>query len=405
MGEKAKKFVIKEATRKRCKVIKVDEKILRRFVPISLELFPYLKEANSIDFSLFFRTGDEIIEFIKPNELSNELLEQMWTASLKPSAHVEICLLKSEHPKFEAIINSVRSRKIKLVLASDRTLDPQVAEVYSTLSSASQMIIRGGINNHVANQAIAAAASIVSAQIDSEVAIGTLSRMINCDSTLYDHSASVAMLAAIIAGSTLPSPLKKHECEIVTQSGLYHDAGKACIANHILNKPGTFTAEEFEIMKTHTHHGYDEISKAIEKGAPIHQLTARVALEHHERFTGKGYPHQRKGRLEENENGIHLYSRIVTVADVYSALLMKRVYKEALNSDEAIKLMKKIATNDFDPLIFDPFYNRVMSSIELFDKKQAALDESFGSVRMIGEKQSFSKAIKKAMNDNKNKAS
>ena len=405
MTEKAKKFVIKEATRKRCKIIPADEKTLKRFIPICLELFPYLKETDKIDFSLYFRNGDEIIEFIRPNELSHELLEQMWAASLKPAALVEICLLRSEYKKFEAIIDSVRSKKIKAVLDMDRTLDPQVTEVYSTLSSASQMIVRGGITNHVANQAIAATATLMSTQIDSEVAVGTLSRMINCDSSLYDHSASVAMLSAIIASSFLPSPLHKQECEVVAQCGLYHDAGKSCIANHVLNKPGIFTPEEFEIMKTHTHHGYDELQKAINKGAPIHELSARVALEHHERFTGKGYPHGRKGRLEEDENGIHQYTRIVSIADVYSALLMKRVYKDALTSGEAIKLMKKVADNDFDPLIFDPFYKHVMSSIELFEKKEAAIDENFGTVRMIGKSESFSKALREAKQEKNNKVS
>lgn len=404
MNDKAKKFVIKEATRKRCKIIPADDKTLKRFIPICLELFPYLKEVEKIDFSLFFRNGDEMIEFIKPNELSHELLEQMWAASQKPGALVEICLLRADYKKFEAMINLVRNKKIKAVLEMDRTLDPKVTEVYSTLSSASQMIVRGGITNHVANQAITATATLMSSQIDSEVAVGTLSRMINCDSTLYDHSASVAMLSAIIASSFLPEPLTKPECEVVAQCGLYHDAGKSCVPNHVLNKPGIFTPEEFEIMKSHTEHGYDELLKAIGRGAPIHEVSARVALEHHERFNGKGYPRQRKGRLEEDENGIHQYTRIVSIADVYSALLMKRVYKDALSSLDAIKLMKKVADNDFDPLIFDPFYDHVMSSIALFEKKEEAIKEGFGSVRMIDKSDSFTKALRESRQE-KNKVS
>lgn len=394
MTEHAKKFVIKEATRKRCKIIPADEKTLKRFRPICLELFPYLKEVDQINFSLYFRNGDEMIEFMKPNELSHQLLEQMWAASLKPSASVEICLLRTDYPKFEAIIDSVRIRKIKAVLEKDPTLDQKVTQVYSTLSSASQMIVRGGITTHVANVATNAAASLMSLQIDSEVASGTLSRMIQCDSTLYDHSAAVAMLASIIARSFPPRKLDLKEVEVISQCGLYHDAGKSCVPNHVLNKPGSFTPEEYEVMKTHTHHGYEEVMRAIERGAPISDLSARVALEHHERFEGGGYPHQRKGRLEESEDGIHLYTRIVSIADVYSALLMKRVYKEALSSIEAIKLMKKVADKDFDPEIFDPFYDHIMSSIELFEKRDAALQESLGSVRMIDEKDSFAKAIK-----------
>ena len=394
MKESSKKFVIKEATRKRCKIIKVDESVLKRFVPVCLELFPYLREAKSIDFSIFFLNGDEMIEFIKPNELSSELLEQMWAASLKPNAEVEICLLKADHAKFHAIIDQVRSKKIKLVLEKDPTLDPKVTEVYSTLSSASQMIVRGGITNHVANLAVTATTSIVSSQINSEIAVGTLSRMVTCDSTLYDHSASVAMLAAVIAGGFLKNALNKSETQIVAQCGLYHDAGKACVPNHVLNKPGAFTPEEYDIMKTHTIHGHKELCQAINKGAPIDPLSARVALEHHERFNGHGYPHKRKGRLEEHENGIHLYTRIVSIADVYSALLMKRVYKEALSSDQAIELMKTFAPNDFDMEIFDPFYNHVKSSIDIFSKKEEEIKNS--KIHMIDKDESFVKALKKS---------
>lgn len=391
MSEQSKKFVIKEATRTRCKILPFDESNKRRFMAVSLEFFPYLKEANKIDFSLFFRAGNELIEFIKPNELSHELLEQMWSATLKPNADVEVCVLKSEFPKFEHVIDMVRTQKIKHVLEKDPTLDHKVLDVYSALSSASQMIIRGGINSHVANRAASAAAFIMSTQMDSEVAVGTISRMINCDSTLYDHSASVAIFSSIIALQFLKKPLSPKECEVVAQCGLYHDAGKSCVPNHVLNKPGTFTPEEFTIMKTHTVHGHRELMTAITKGAPIDPLAARVAHEHHERFTGKGYPFGKRGRLEEHPEGIHLYTRIVSIADVYSALLMKRVYKEAMSSQDAINIMAKVANEDFDPDIFRPFYEHVQKSIARFKRRE--LEAEAGSVRMIDDRASFTKAL------------
>lgn len=393
MGASGKKFVIKEATRKRCKILPVDDMTQKRFMSISLELFPYLKEAKKIDFCVYFRAGNEMIEFIKPRELSNELLENMWRATMKMDADVDICVLRTDYPKFESVINYVRQNKIKAVLEKDRTLDPVTLDVYSTLSTASQMIVRGGINNHVATKAADAAAFIMSSQLDSEVAIGTLSRMINCDATLYDHSASVAMFSSIIASTYVKKKLNEKEHKIVAQCGLYHDAGKSCVPNHVLNKPGKFTKEEFEVMKSHTTHGEQELLNAINRGAPINPVAARVALEHHERFTGKGYPHQKKGRLEESENGIHLYTRIVSIADVYSALLMKRVYKEAMHSSEAIKIMAGIADEDFDPDIFHPFYVHINKSLETFKKREKMASE--GSVTMIGEKDSFSAAITK----------
>lgn len=401
MTESSKKFVLREATRKRCKIVKTSEKLLKRFMPISLEMFPYLREAKAIDFSIYFHNDDEMVEFIKPNELSGELLASMVKAVQKPGASVEICLLKSDYAKFEAVISAVRDKKIRAVIEKDPTLDSKVIEVYSTLSSASQMIVRGGITNLVAGKATSATAHLMSTQMNSEVAVGTLSRMINCDSTLYDHSASVAMLAAVIATSFLKKPLDKKESAVIAQCGLYHDAGKSCVPNHVLNKPGLFTPEEFEIMKTHTIHGHQELQKAIKRGAPIHDLAARVAFEHHERFTGKGYPEKKAGRLEESENGIHLYTRIVSIADVYSALLMKRVYKESLSSLEAITLMAKVADNDFDPEIFNPFYDHIMKSIEVFKQREKEYKENYGSVKMIDEKDSFGKAIAENQSSNR----
>lgn len=386
----AKKFVIREATRKRCRVIELNEKEKKRFTPISLELYPYLKLTDVINFSIFFRVGDEIVEFIKPSDLSEELLGQMWTACQKAD-DVEVCVLKSDYGKFELIINKVRSQKIRAVLEEDPTLDPKVLEVFSNLSGASQMVVRGGINNYVANRAIDATAELVSNQLSSEVTLGTLSRMINCDSTLYDHSASVAMFAASIAGSYSKKKISKKESELIARCGLYHDAGKTCVPSYILNKPGAFTPDEYEIMKTHTVLGFEELKTAMASGAPIEDVVARVALEHHERMNGEGYPSKRKGREEENENGIHLYTRIVSIADVYSALLMKRVYKESMSSDQAIQIMKKNAGHEFDSEIFEPFYDSVMESIDAYKIKEKEVKDSY--IQMIDEGQSFTEAV------------
>lgn len=387
------KFVLKEEIRSRCKVIQLDEKSIKRFMPISMELYPYLNQADTVDFSLYFRVESEMVEFMKPQEFSEKMLDALWRAALMKNADVEICVLRTDFPKFEYIINKIRDKKLKSVIDKDPTLDPKVLEVYSSLSGASQMIVRGGINMSVATRATAAAANLMQSQLDNQIAVGTISRMINCDSTLYDHSASVAMFSAIIASTVSRYKLSQRDCQIVTQCGLYHDTGKSCVPNNILNKPGKFTPEEYEIMKSHTHHGHRELLEAIKKGAPIDELAARVAIEHHERFNGSGYPNRKKGRYEEDhENGIHLYSRIVSIADVYSALLMKRVYKEAMTATEAIEIMKGCAEKDFDPTIFEPFYQSIMESSKIFRNREREAKRQ-NKIIMIGEEDSFAKAI------------
>ncbi len=112
------------------------------------------------------------------------------------------------------------------------------------------------------------------------------------------------------------------------------------------------------MIKNHTSLGYDELKKAIANGAPIEENVAIVALEHHEKFKGGGYPMGKTGRLEEKDNGIHEYARIVTIADVYSALLMKRVYKEAVSHQEALAIIREGAGSQFDPAVIEAFLAR-----------------------------------------------
>ncbi|MDQ3232910.1 MAG: hypothetical protein M3Q07_13915, partial [Pseudobdellovibrionaceae bacterium] len=104
----------------------------------------------------------------------------------------------------------------------------------------------------------------------------------------------------------------------------------------------------------------------------------------HERFTGKGYPAGRRGRWEEDQElGIHVYSRIISIADAYSALLMKRVYKPALPAEKALELMERSAPDDFDPEIFAPFVTGVRSSLSTLKKKQDVIQANTGAIYMI----------------------
>ena len=387
----SKRFIIKESTRKRCKIIPLSKERQKLFQPISLELFHFLYKAQSITFSIFIRVGNEIIEYIKPSELSTELLRHIWIASLKDEADVEICVKKVDHPKFTEVIDRVRSQKIEILLEKQPALDRKTLHVFSDLSRASQMVLRGGINKDVAHKVSAAASFMVSNLMDNDLAMSTLSRMINIDPTLYDHSASVAMFAGIMANQQFKKTIGAKQTEIIAQCGLYHDAGKACIPNAILNKPDTFTLEEFEIMKTHAILGYKELTKAIDSGSPIDKVVAQVALEHHERFEGQGYPHGRAGRLEQDkENGIHPYSRIISIADSYSALLMERVYKPALPAEKAIRILEETASSNFDPDIFHPFIDAMKRSLQMLEERESNL---FGNIYLVEKGESAAKKI------------
>lgn len=389
----SRKFIIKESTRNRCKIMRIEQNTLAAYRPISLELFAYLWEVKTIDFSIYLRIDTELLEYIKPSELSIELLQHVWLASLKEEAGVDVYVARKDFPKFELTLDFVRKKKINMLMEKEPSLDRKTLEVFANMSGASQMVLRGGIDRQVAERVKSAASFMVQNLMDSDSAMATLSRMISIDPTLYDHSASVAMFSTVMAkrlyGETFPS----RDAETLAQSGLYHDAGKSCVPNAILNKPGAFTPEEFEVMKGHVHHGFRELSTAIHAGAPIDPLVAQVAIEHHERFTGKGYPYGKKGRYEDDpEHGIHPYSRIVSIADAYSALLMKRVYKPALPAEKALELMEKSAPDDFDPLIFEPFVASVKLSLNaLRDAREK--EKTRGTIYMVEKGDSIAQKI------------
>ena len=127
-----------------------------------------------------------------------------------------------------------------------------------------------------------------------------------------------------------------------------HDIGKVAIPDSILLKPGALTSEEFEIMKTHTTRGAETIQKVMESCQhPIFEMAYNVVHYHHEHYSGKGYPCQLAGE------DIPLEARIMALADVFDALMSKRVYKKAMGLAESSGIIRDGAGSQFDPRITD----------------------------------------------------
>jgi len=130
-----------------------------------------------------------------------------------------------------------------------------------------------------------------------------------------------------------------------------HDIGKVAIPDCVLLKMGRFSDREYEIMKTHTVLGAETLSAALREhpGARFLEMARDIALTHHERWDGSGYPNQLKG------TAIPLCGRIVAVADVYDALTSKRVYKGAFSHDVAKAMILEGKGKHFDPDMVDAF--------------------------------------------------
>ena len=170
------------------------------------------------------------------------------------------------------------------------------------------------------------------------------------------HIIRMAKYSYIIANGL---NFSKNFCIMILKASPMHDIGKIAIPDHILLKPGKLTVKEFEIIKSHTISGYQILKNSK---IPLLRLSAEIALTHHEKFNGKGYP---KG-LKEKE--IPISGRICAVADVFDALTSKRPYKEPWSIEKAINFLKEQKGKHFDPACIDAFLNNLNEIIKVKEK-------------------------------------
>ncbi|NCC16703.1 MAG: response regulator [Clostridia bacterium] len=144
--------------------------------------------------------------------------------------------------------------------------------------------------------------------------------------------------------------LKAQEIENIATAAIMHDVGKIAIPDYILNKPGRLTAEEFEIMKTHTVRGCELLDQidAIHHNS-VYRYAYDICRHHHERWDGRGYPDGLKG------DEIAPWSHIVALADVYDALTSDRVYKKAYSHEKTMEMIINGECGTFNPLLIQEF--------------------------------------------------
>jgi len=145
-------------------------------------------------------------------------------------------------------------------------------------------------------------------------------------------------------------------CETILYASRMHDIGKIGIPDAILQKPGKLTPEEWTIMKKHP-----EIGAALLKDADndLYRMSAEIALSHHEKYDGTGYPYSVAGE------DIPLSGRIVAVADFFDAVTMDRCYRPAMSDEAALALLREGRGAHFDPKVIDAFFDVVDHLIAL----------------------------------------
>ncbi|HLF17813.1 MAG TPA: HD domain-containing phosphohydrolase [Candidatus Omnitrophota bacterium] len=165
--------------------------------------------------------------------------------------------------------------------------------------------------------------------------------------------------------------LNMEQCELILTAAPLHDIGKIGIPDAILRKPGKLTPQEWEIMKTHTTIGAELLSGSNSR---FLIMAKTIALTHHERWDGSGYPYGLKG------DEIPIVGQICGLSDVFDALTTKRPYKEAWTMDETLKAIQKFSDIQFNPKLVECFF-RVLPKIKHINQKYIdpveARDEGF----------------------------
>ena len=154
----------------------------------------------------------------------------------------------------------------------------------------------------------------------------------------------------LLRHTPLGEGLTEEDIQLIGMASITHDVGKIAIPDAILNKNGRLTKEEYEIMKTHAQKGADLLAQIPQmRSHAAFRYAYDIALHHHERWDGRGYPDGLVG--EETP----VWTQIVALADVYDALVSKRCYKEAYSFDTAVHMIVEGQCGIFGPRILEHF--------------------------------------------------
>ena len=157
----------------------------------------------------------------------------------------------------------------------------------------------------------------------------------------------------LLRETSLGAGLSGEEITQIALGSIMHDIGKIAIPDAILNKPGRLTAEEYEIMKQHTVYGGQMLEKIPQlRESEGFSYAYDIARHHHERWDGRGYPDGLKG------DQISIWAQIVSLADVYDALVSKRVYKAAFGFEEALNMIREGQCGVFNPQLLEAFLEK-----------------------------------------------
>ena len=212
----------------------------------------------------------------------------------------------------------------------------------------SPAIVRARVKTHLS---LVQAEQLKQAHVDLVHRLGRAAEYKDTDTG--EHIARMSQYSKLLA---LEFGMGEQQAELLRQAAPMHDVGKIGIPDAILLKPGRLTPDEFDHMKQHAAIGAQILANS---SSALLQLAHKLAIEHHEKWDGSGYPNGLKGEQ------ISVEGRIVAIADVFDALTSKRPYKEAWGVEEALEHMQAQAGKHFDPHLINLFVNKLDAIIAI----------------------------------------
>lgn len=255
------------------------------------------------------------------------------------------------------IINRLRANGIEQISvyhyldrAENKKFDIEFKEKYiSTVFETKRLfqeLLNGGSIKH--DDILAITENIYQYVSYSDDILKCLIKIRNSDEYTYNHSVNVAFYSMLLSNWM---DLSGCQAEKAVQAGLLHDLGKTKIPYDILNKKGSLTREEFDVVKEHTILGYELVNR-IEG---LDQGIKTAVLLHHERMDGSGYPY----RYKPEDKEFNIYSKIVAIADVFDAMTSDRVYKKKTTPFEVFEMFQTVGLSLFDTKMLKVFMEKL----------------------------------------------
>jgi len=297
-----------------------------------------LESGHTYNYSIYYKNEENIFKVLimMNTGFTTETKDTIKTLNIQ-----DAYVLTKNHKQYEKDTQEYLSR-----LIYDDKISAKIKSqiIHEMASDTINELFLGDLNTDRIERASELVNDTITLILNDKSAIKAMMGVTSYDYYTYTHSVNVSIYAVGFASYL---NLKQDDIHTIGMAAILHDIGKKDIPTEIVNKKGKLTDEEFTIMKNHPSYSV----KILKKLGETDKLMLDIIEQHHEKLDGSGYPYGLK------EKDIHLFSQIISIADIFDALTTKRSYKDALNSYKALVIMESHMQNELNKKLLKKFVN------------------------------------------------